>query len=132
MFHQGRHILGCAPTGSGKTAAFLVPIIQTLHGPQREGFRSLILCPTRELAKQTQRECVKLSVGRGYRIHVISKINKALSQYGPKSSKKFGKFLLHILFNYFSTLWFLDILITTPNRICYLLKQDPPAISLAK
>ncbi|XP_018567286.1 probable ATP-dependent RNA helicase DDX52 [Anoplophora glabripennis] len=109
---EGRQILGCAPTGSGKTAAFLVPIIQTLNGPRREGFRALILCPTRELAKQTQRECVRLSEGRGFRIHVISKIKQALTQYGPKSSKKF------------------DILITTPNRICYLSKQDPPAISL--
>lgn len=90
--HQGRQILGCAPTGSGKTAAFLVPIIQALHGPQREGFRALILCPTRELAKQTQRECIRLSEGRGFRIHIISKIKQALTQYGPKSSKKFGRY----------------------------------------
>ncbi|KAJ8966881.1 hypothetical protein NQ317_000309 [Molorchus minor] len=50
-----RQILACAQAGSGKTAAFLVPIIQTLKGTQRQGFRALILCPTRELAKQTQR-----------------------------------------------------------------------------
>ncbi|KAJ8946078.1 hypothetical protein NQ314_008978 [Rhamnusium bicolor] len=111
---EGRQILACAPTGSGKTAAFLVPIIQALHNPQRKGFRALILCPTRELAKQTQRECVKLSDGRGLRVHVISKIKRALTQYGSNSSQKF------------------DILITTPNRLCYLLKQDPPAVSLTK
>lgn len=67
-----------------------MPIIQELKGPQRHGFRALILCPTRELAKQTQRECVRLSHGRGFRIHVISNIKKALTQYGPNSSQKFG------------------------------------------
>ena len=109
---QGRQILACAPTGSGKTAAFLLPIIHRLKGPQRKGFRAVILCPTRELAKQTYRECVRLSEGCNYRIHIISKINQALQKYGPKSSQKF------------------DILITTPRRIVYLLNQDPPAISL--
>ncbi|XP_076682477.1 DExD-box helicase 52 [Andrena cerasifolii] len=109
---QGRQILACAPTGSGKTAAFLLPIIHHLKGPQRKGFRAVILCPTRELAKQTYRECVRLSEGCNYRIHIISKINQALQKYGPKSSQKF------------------DILITTPRRIIYLLNQDPPAISL--
>nr|CAI5827021.1 unnamed protein product [Callosobruchus analis] len=109
---ESRQILACAPTGSGKTAAFLVPIIMHLKHPERKGFRALILCPTRELAQQTQRECIRLSEGRGLRIHVISKIKKALAQYGSTSSHKF------------------DILITTPNRLCYLLKQEPPAISL--
>ncbi|XP_056629660.1 DEAD box protein 52 homolog [Diorhabda sublineata] len=107
-----RQILACAPTGSGKTAAFLVPIIHSLKGPERQGFRALILCPTRELAQQTQRECHRLAEGRGFRVHVISKIKKALIQYNPNGSQKF------------------DILVTTPNRLCYLLKQDPPAISL--
>jgi ATP-dependent RNA helicase DDX52/ROK1 len=111
---EGRNLLACAPTGSGKTAAFLVPIINDLKGPRKEGFRALILCPTRELAKQTQRECMRLSEGKAFRVHVINKINKALTQYGPNSSQKF------------------DILITTPNRLCFLLKQDPPAISLTK
>lgn len=87
---KNRQILACAPTGSGKTAAFLVPIIQALQGPKREGFRALILCPTRELAKQTHQECMRLSEGRNLRIHIISKIKLALTQYGLKSSQKFG------------------------------------------
>lgn len=110
---KGRHLLACAPTGSGKTAAFLVPIIQHLNGPRNEGFRALIVCPTRELSSQIQKECLKLAAGRGFRIHILSKVKKALSQYGPKSNCKF------------------DILITTPNRLCFLLKQDPPAIQLS-
>lgn len=109
---QKRQLLACAPTGSGKTAAFLLPIINHLKGPQKEGFRAIILSPTRELAKQTYRECLRLSESYGFRIHIISKINQALSQYGPKSSQKF------------------DILITTPKRLIFLLKQEPPAISL--
>ncbi|XP_051173185.1 probable ATP-dependent RNA helicase DDX52 [Leptopilina boulardi] len=109
---EGKQILACAPTGSGKTAAFLFPIIHQLGGPQKKGFRAVILSPTRELAKQTYRECIKISEGRDFRVHIISKINKALSQYGAKSSNKF------------------DILITTPKRLMFLLNQDPPAISL--
>ncbi|XP_046687935.1 probable ATP-dependent RNA helicase DDX52 [Homalodisca vitripennis] len=54
---QGRQILACAPTGSGKTLAFLVPILQSLASPKNSGFRALIVCPTRELAQQTFREC---------------------------------------------------------------------------
>lgn len=88
---QGRHVLACAPTGSGKTAAFLVPIIEALKAPQKQGFRALILCPTRELASQTQRECVRLSEGIGFRIHIIGKVNKALTQYGAKSNQKYGE-----------------------------------------
>ena len=85
-----------------------------LEGPQRKGFRALILCPTRELAKQTQRECVRLSEGRSFHVHIITKIKRAIEQYGEKSSKKY------------------DILITTPNRLCFLLKQDPPSLQLDK
>ncbi|EFN79685.1 Probable ATP-dependent RNA helicase DDX52, partial [Harpegnathos saltator] len=109
---EGRNILACAPTGSGKTAAFLLPIICSLQKPQNKGFRAVILSPTRELAKQTYRECLSLSDGYDFRIHIINKTNQALTKYGPSSSQKF------------------DILITTPKRLVFLLNQDPPAISL--
>ncbi len=52
----GRDVLGCAQTGTGKTAAFSIPILQLIHKNQQEGgrrpIRSLILTPTRELAAQ--------------------------------------------------------------------------------
>ncbi len=49
----GRDLLACAMTGSGKTAAFLVPILQRLlMQPSRGTTRALILAPTRELASQ--------------------------------------------------------------------------------
>lgn len=52
----GRDLLGCAQTGTGKTAAFAIPILTRLAGsPRREGLRgprALVLAPTRELASQ--------------------------------------------------------------------------------
>src|SRR5262245_15796686 len=48
----GRDVLACAMTGSGKTAAFLLPILHRLHGKPRGVTRALILAPTRELAAQ--------------------------------------------------------------------------------
>ncbi|KDR12154.1 hypothetical protein L798_13909, partial [Zootermopsis nevadensis] len=109
---QSRQVLACAPTGSGKTAAFLIPIIHHLVGPRKLGFRAVIVSPTRELASQTYRECVRLSEGTGLRSHIISKASQAVNKFGPQSSKKF------------------DILVTTPNRMVYLLQQEPPALSL--
>jgi superfamily II DNA/RNA helicase len=55
---QGRDVLGCAPTGSGKTAAYLLPLLQRLlAGPgwldeRPRRLRALVLAPTRELAQQ--------------------------------------------------------------------------------
>ena len=85
-----REILACAPTGSGKTAAFLVPIIHCLGAPQKKGFRAVIVSPTRELANQTHRECVKLCEGIGLRCHIIDNVSKAAQKFGLKSSQRFG------------------------------------------
>lgn len=49
---EGRDILGCAATGSGKTASFLLPILQRIRDQPRGVTRALILAPTRELALQ--------------------------------------------------------------------------------
>ncbi|XP_034797917.3 probable ATP-dependent RNA helicase DDX52 isoform X2 [Pan paniscus] len=112
MLH-GRELLASAPTGSGKTLAFSIPILMQLKQPANKGFRALIISPTRELASQIHRELIKISEGTGFRIHMIHKAAVAAKKFGPKSSKKF------------------DILVTTPNRLIYLLKQDPPGIDLA-
>ncbi len=48
----GRDLLAAAMTGSGKTAAFVLPILQRLEGRPRGGTRALVLTPTRELAAQ--------------------------------------------------------------------------------
>ncbi len=46
----GRDVVGCAATGTGKTAAFVLPIVERLEG--KKGTRALVLAPTRELAIQ--------------------------------------------------------------------------------
>jgi len=50
---DGRDVLGLAQTGTGKTAAFVLPILQRLLDGPRGKLRALILSPTRELAEQT-------------------------------------------------------------------------------
>jgi ATP-dependent RNA helicase RhlE len=54
----GHDVIACAETGTGKTAAFLVPILQRFLGPTRPGHaaatRALVLAPTRELAVQIE------------------------------------------------------------------------------
>ena len=52
----GRDVLGLAQTGTGKTAAFALPIIERLLANKGQNPRALILSPTRELAIQTHRE----------------------------------------------------------------------------
>src|ERR1700683_1751665 len=52
---EGKDIFGCAQTGTGKTAAFALPILQSLEknkATNRPGIKALILAPTRELALQ--------------------------------------------------------------------------------
>jgi ATP-dependent RNA helicase RhlE len=49
---SGRDLIGCAQTGTGKTAAFALPILNKLHPIQRGKIRALVLTPTRELAAQ--------------------------------------------------------------------------------
>jgi ATP-dependent RNA helicase RhlE len=51
---QGRDLLACAMTGSGKTAAFALPILHRLAGKPRGTTRALVLTPTRELAAQIE------------------------------------------------------------------------------
>ncbi len=57
---EGRDVLGLAQTGTGKTAAFMLPILQRLtRGPLRQ-VRALVLAPTRELAEQIHQTAVDL------------------------------------------------------------------------
>ncbi|KAM4726168.1 putative ATP-dependent RNA helicase DDX52 [Anableps anableps] len=112
MMHA-RELLACAPTGSGKTLAFSLPLLAHLQQPANLGFRALIISPTRELASQTYRELLRLSEGVGFRVHIIDKASLAAKKYGPQSNKKY------------------DILVSTPNRLIYLLNQDPPGINLS-
>ena len=60
---EGSDILGGAPTGTGQSAAFLLPIISRLALEKKEGIRAIILEPTRELAMQIENVCSALIEG---------------------------------------------------------------------
>ena len=72
---QGRDIIACAPTGTGKTAAFLIPIVDFIvKNPQKTGngkIRALILSPTSELAFQTRDFALRLSDLLNLKITVV-------------------------------------------------------------
>ena len=53
---KGQDIIGCAQTGTGKTAAFVLPILHKLQAQRNKGINTLILCPTRELAIQIEQQ----------------------------------------------------------------------------
>ncbi len=63
---QGRDIVGCAQTGTGKTAAFVLPALQ-LTAPDHT-LRTLVVTPTRELAQQIERFAAEVSVATGHRV----------------------------------------------------------------
>lgn len=111
MLHK-REVLCCAPTGSGKTVAFILPILYHLKSSGAQGFRAVVVSPTRELARQIYQEFCHLSDGRKFRIHLLTKAMASSNSFGQNSSKRF------------------DILVTTPNRLVYMLKQGPSKIAL--
>ena len=58
---EGKDVLACAMTGSGKTAAFVLPILQRLMPKKRGTTRALVLTPTRELAAQIEQHFSQLA-----------------------------------------------------------------------
>ena len=95
---EGRDVLGCAMTGSGKTAAFVLPILERLFKKTRGVTRALILCPTRELAMQ------------------IHEAIQELGKYAPvKSATIFGGVPMKGQVQAFER--GVDILIATPGRL---------------
>ncbi|GET91388.1 ATP-dependent RNA helicase-like protein, putative [Leishmania tarentolae] len=90
-----RDVLACAPTGSGKTIAFLVPLFALLKAPDAScGVRALVVTPTAELAQQIEREAFFLMKGQRWKF----------VQHGQTTKNK-------------------DIFIATPGRIVSLLEQ---------
>jgi ATP-dependent RNA helicase RhlE len=63
---EGLDVMGTAQTGTGKTAAFVLPLLNRLIGKKRGRIRALIVAPTRELAEQIHEEICTL--GRGSRL----------------------------------------------------------------
>lgn len=106
---KGRDLLGCAQTGTGKTAAFAIPILQLLkaqpHAPKgHKVIRSLILTPTRELAVQIGDSFAAYGRHTGLKHTVIF---GGVSQFHQVEALKKG----------------VDILIATPGRLLDLMNQ---------
>ena len=68
---SGQDLIGCAETGTGKTAAFLLPIIQKVSERSRPGVRVLVLAPTRELASQIQKNYGELNRVKSNRSAIV-------------------------------------------------------------
>ncbi len=104
---QRHDLLGCAQTGTGKTAAFAIPILQLLSeekSEQRRPIRALILTPTRELAIQIE-ESFK-AYGRHLDLrHAV--IFGGVSQHAQTETLRRG----------------VDILVATPGRLLDLMQQ---------
>ena len=58
---EGRDLIACAQTGTGKTAAFVLPVIDRILASQKRHLNALILTPTRELAQQIDQQVEGLS-----------------------------------------------------------------------
>jgi ATP-dependent RNA helicase RhlE len=65
----GKDVIGCAATGTGKTAAFVLPLVERLAGKQ--GIRALVLAPTRELAIQIDEHAARFGAARGVRTALL-------------------------------------------------------------
>ncbi len=106
---ERRDLLGCAQTGTGKTAAFAIPILQILHEekPQERGqkqIKALILTPTRELAIQIDESFAAYGKYTGLKHTVIF---GGVSQLHQTNQLQRG----------------VDILIATPGRLLDLMSQ---------
>jgi ATP-dependent RNA helicase RhlE len=104
----GRDVFGSAQTGTGKTAAFVLPVLQLLKTEERPNTRrftrALILAPTRELALQISEEVI--TYGKGLNIRQVT-------VYGGISQKQQTRSLQNGV----------DILVATPGRLIDLIQQ---------
>ena len=110
---NGKDLLGVAQTGTGKTAAFAIPIIQTIakNSRNKRGIKALIVTPTRELA-----------------IQIDENIKDYAKYCQLKHAVIFGGVKQHTQVNQLKT--GIDILVATPGRLLDLMGQG--YISLSK
>lgn len=103
---DGKDIFGCAQTGTGKTAAFSLPLLQRIHlsGNKSNNIKALVLAPTRELALQIEESIKAYSANLKVRHTVIF---GGVSQHNQVNAIKKG----------------VDILVATPGRLLDLMNQ---------
>lgn len=68
---EGKDVIGLAQTGTGKTAAFVLPLVQRLSAAKKRGLRALVLAPTRELAEQIRSVVALLAPRSGLRCATV-------------------------------------------------------------
>jgi ATP-dependent RNA helicase RhlE len=101
----GRDVLGCAPTGTGKTAAFVLPMLEALAASEPHGrIRALVVTPTRELATQIAERVSVYGRHQGTRYAVV---------YGGVGQRPQEMALSRSP----------DVLIATPGRLLDLMRQ---------
>ncbi|MBM3196145.1 MAG: DEAD/DEAH box helicase [Chlamydiae bacterium] len=110
---EGKDVLACADTGTGKTAAFLLPAIHMLaeKGENTKGPRVLILSPTRELAAQIEKEVTRFSSNLDHVSSVVVFGGAGWSEQVKKISKPH------------------DILVATPGRLIDLMEKKKVDLS---
>lgn len=106
---EGKDLLGCAQTGTGKTAAFAIPILQRLYAERQSSeenrqIKALIIAPTRELAIQISDSFKAYGRYLGLKTLVI---NGGVSQHPQTRALRAG----------------VDILVATPGRLLDLINQ---------
>ena len=101
---QGKDVLGCAKTGSGKTAAFALPMLEKLSENRSEFVRGLIMTPTRELAMQIHSNIEKFAKYMNVSV---------MSIYGGTDQEEQVKQLEDGI----------DIIVATPGRLLDLMRQ---------
>eukprot|EP00794_Sanderia_malayensis_P012048 gene12048-13291_t len=101
LLMDGKDVVAMARTGSGKTAAFLIPLFEKLHTHNSKGARALVLSPTRELAMQTLKFTKELGKFTGLKSTCILGGDKIEDQFGAIHQNP-------------------DIIIATPGRFLHL------------
>ncbi|KAL6452972.1 DBP10 ATP-dependent RNA helicase DBP10 [Candida maltosa Xu316] len=101
LIMEGRDIVGMARTGSGKTAAFVLPLIEKLKSRHTNGARAIILSPSRELALQTFKQVKEFSHGTNLKSIVLIGGDSLEDDFGKMMSKP-------------------DVIVCTPGRFLHL------------
>jgi len=102
----GRDLIGCAATGTGKTAAFLLPILQRLSTGQRNVCRALVLSPTRELAMQIDEQALAIGYHLGLTaVSVVGGVDMRPQERALRAGAEIvvatpGRLLDHMRFDY--------------------------------
>ena len=102
----GYELFAIAPTGSGKTLSFLVPVLTALKAHSPDGIRAVIVCPTKELGQQTHRVLKSLIGGRRIRSCILTKGSSSCAEYVAA-----------------------DVLVATPLRLSHLIKEGQVNLS---